>query len=245
MTEPAKAGHHLVGDVDHPVFAAHLQRPLLVAGRGHDHAARGEHRLGDEAGDLFRAELQDLVLEIGHLFVAERFQAHALGPAVGEGDRQVVDGVGYQVEILPVAHLPGNRGGEQRAAVIGFLTGDDVLLFRLAGVVEIKLHEAQRRVVRGRSAGGEKHAVEVAGREFGELGGELGGRRRCQIAERRIVGHGQDLVGDGFGHLPAAIADLGAPHAAGAVDVFLAVGVVNVDAFRLGDDERAFLAGRS
>ena len=44
---------------------------------------------------------------------------------------------------------------------------------------------------------------------------------------------------DAASHLIAAIADLHAPHAAGAVDVFVAVGIIDVDALGLGDDHGA------
>ena len=125
--------------------------------------------------------------------------------------------------------------------MIGVLAADDVLLARLALHVEVELDEAYRRIDRRRAAGREEHLVEIAGRKLGKLGAELGGRRRAKLAERRVIRHAADLIGDRVGHLVAAIADVDAPHAARPVDEFLAVGIVDIDVVRLGEDQRAFL----
>ena len=241
VAQAAEAGDHLVGDVDHVVFAADLERARVVAGRRHHDAARRQDRLGDEGAHLVGAELEDLVLEVGDLLVAEVLDRLAVGPPVGVGRRQVVDGVGDEVETALVGRLAAQRRGQVGRAVVGVPAADDVLLLRPALHVVVELHEAHRRIDGGRAAGGEEHLVEVARRQLGELGAQLCRRRRAQRAERRIVRHAPDLVGDGVGHLVAAVADVDAPHAARAVDELLAVGIVDVDVLGLGEDQRALL----
>ena len=238
MAKTPEAGHHLVGDVEHIVFSADVVGPLLIALRRNDYTAGGEQGLGDEAGDLVGAKLENLLLEVADALIAELLLRHALRPAIGVGHRQVVDGVLLEIQIAAVARLAGDGGAEIGAAVIGIFPGDDVLLLRLAGEVEEVLNEAQGGIDGGGPAGGEEHMLQIAGRVFRQLGAELDGRRRRDQAEGRIVAEAPRLIGDGLHHLLAGVADIHAPHPAHAVDHLLAVGVVDIDALGLGDDQR-------
>jgi hypothetical protein len=164
MPEAAEAGDDLVGDIEHVVLPAHLERAALVALGRDDDAARGQQRLGDEAGDPLRSERQDLVFEVLHLGGAEFLLRHAVGAAIGIGRRQVVHRLGHEIEQAAVAGLAGDGGREIGAAVIGGLARDDVLLPRPADVVEIELDEAQRGIDGGRAAGREEDVAQVARR---------------------------------------------------------------------------------
>src|SRR3546814_9342765 len=89
-----------------------------------------------------------------------------------------------------------------RSAVVGLLARDDALLLRPAQDVVEEVGEADGRVDRRRSAGGEAHVVEVARRQLGELAGKHGGRLGGRVPGR-VVGQPHDLLGDGLGHVAA------------------------------------------
>lgn len=150
--------------------------------------------------------------------------------------------IGDHIHLVLVAFLAAQGGRQIGRAVIGVLAGDDVFLGGPVQHVIEELDEPDRRIVGLRAGGREEDVVEVARRQLGQLGRQIGRRWGAEIGERRIIGHGADLLGHGVGDLVAAIADLHAPHAAGAVDELVAVGIIDVDAVRLGDDHGAFLA---
>ena len=104
----------------------------------------------------------------------------------------------------------------------------------LAGQLDGGLH----RVAAG---GGEEHAVEVAG---GVVGQPLGQRDGRLVGERPDgeVGQLLALLAGGLGDLLAAVADLHGEQAGEAVEVALAVLVVDVAAFAAGD-HRHVVAG--
>ena len=242
VAEPAEAGHHFVGHVEHAVFAAHLPGAALIARRRHDHAAGGQQRLRHEAGDGLRTQLEDLVLEIGDALVAELLDAHARRPAVRIGRGQMMHDVGGEAHVGLVARLAGDGGGQVRAAVIGVGARDDVAPGLLAQEVEIEMDEADRRIDRGRAAGGEEHAVEVARRVFRDAVREFDRRLGRVLGEGRVVAHALGLRRHRVGDLVAAIADIDAPHAAHAVDHALAFDVIDMHALGAVDDQRLLRA---
>ena len=152
-----------------------------------------------------------------------------------------MDRIGDEIEIAAIARLAGDRGREIGRAVIGVFAGDDVLLLRPAGEVVVELDEAQRRIHRRGAAGGEEDMLQVARRIGGEALAELDGFRRRDQAEGREIGHAAHLIGDGLGHLLAAIADIDAPHAADAVEHAMAAAVIDMHPLRRRDDQ--WLAG--
>ncbi len=237
MAQTAEAGDDFVGNVEHFVPSAHVECTAVITGRRNDHAARGQDRLGDEACDVLGPQLQDLLLEIGHLGVAEGLERLARGAAVGIGTGQMVNTRGDQIHHAAIRHLARHRCRELRAAVIGVFTRDDVLLGRLADEVEIEVHEPQGRVRRGRAAGGEEHALDVARRIPCQASAQLHRRRRGERAEGRVVAHANGLVGDGTGHFLSPIPDVHAPHAAHAIDQGVSAGLLDMNAFGLGDDD--------
>ena len=235
VAEAAESGDDLVGDVEHVVGAAHLQAALLVLGWRNDHPARGEHRLGDERTDPVWSDLGDGALQVRDLRAAPRIEAHPFGSQRRIDVGQEVRALDFDVKPAPAAFLAGDRGGQVCRAVICLLPRNHDLLVRPPQPVVVEVHETQRGIDRGRSAGGEEHGVQVAGGQVGELLR----KQRARLARRvpgRVVGEPHHLVGDGIRHVPAAVADLRAPHSAGPVDQSLAVGCVDVDVLRPGRD---------
>ena len=235
VAEAPESGHHLVGNRQHIVALADLQAGGVVARRRHDDTARGQDRLGDEGGDIAGAELEDLLLQIPHLGGAKRLDAHALGTPVGVRRRQVVDEVVLERHEILVPRLARAGGGQIGAAVVGVMARDDVLLLRPAEHVVQEHREAQRRIDRGRAAGGEKDMPETVRRDAGQLVGQFH-RRRVGHAPGAVIAQAAGLFGDRVGDLAPAVADIDAPHPGRPVDQPVAVGIGDVDAVAAGND---------
>ncbi len=101
---------------------------------------------------------------------------------------------------------------------------------RLADGAEVRAGQLPRGLDRFRPAGGEEHAVQVAGRERREPGRELD-RGRVGGGPDRVVGQPLGLGRGGLGQLPAAMADLHDEQPRQAVEVALARVVEQVHAF--------------
>ena len=121
---------------------------------------------------------------------------------------------------------------------------DDALLRLLAEAVEVEVDDPDRGVVRHGAAGAEERVVERSRGQLGELRGELRRRRRGDVAEARVVGHAPRLIRDRLCHLLVSVADVDAPQTADSVEVALAVGVVDIAAFRLRHHQRTLLLER-
>ena len=72
-----------------------------------------------------------------------------------------------------------------------------------------------------------------------DLLGQQGRRRRGRAEEGVVIGQLVHLPCDGIGDLLAAIADIDAPEAGEAIEIFLAVVVEDVDALAALDDARS------
>src|SRR5207245_5341101 len=121
-----------------------------------------------------RAALHQRLLGAGAA-IAERVRRHDLRETrnvkVGVRRRQV--------------RQPADREGARRSTVVTTLERDDLVLAGLAGgepVVPSHLHAA---LVGLGSAHGEERIVEIARRERGDLGRQLGGRPVRELASRR------------------------------------------------------------
>ncbi len=153
---------------------------------------------------------------------------------------KVVDALVEEVELgRPVGALAAQRHAEEGRAVVGVDPRDDVLLGALAAAVLVVVHEADRGVHGGGTAGGEEHVVEVAGGQLGELAAEFDGTRVGHVAKGIGIGQQAGLLGHGASHFLAPQADVGAPHAAHRVEVAVAGGVVDIGAVAGGDVQRA------
>ena len=146
-----------------------------------------------------------------------------------------------RLERLAQAGDPGRRERAERRAVVGDLAGDHLGLVGLAGQLEVLAGELQRRLDGLAAAAGEEHAVQVAGRERGDPRRELD-RRRMRVGpvgeEAELLG----LVGAGLGDVGAAVADVDAEQRREAVEVAVAVLVVDVAALA-ADDDRHLVVG--
>ena len=135
---------------------------------------------------------------------------------------------------------PGRRQRPHRGAVVGELARDQLVPGRLAARVVVGLGELPRRLDRLRAAGGEEHAVEVSRRELGDPRGQLD-RARVGVAPVGVEAELLRLRAAAAPELRAAVADVHAVQRRQAVEVALAVLVVDVAALA-PDDHRHLVA---
>ncbi len=235
MTEASEAGDDFVRDIEHVILAANFQRAAVVSRRRNDHASGGEHRLGDERGHVFRAHLDDGVLQIRHLLVAPGFDVHAFRPNVRVYVRKKSHQIPRGIDETLVPFLARNTRRQIGGAVIALFPRDEALFLRPSAQVVIKVGKPQRGIHGGRPAGGEKHRIEIAGRELAQLARQ---QRRRLVGEgpRSGVGERAGLRRDGVGHFLVSVTDLHVPHAARTVDVATSLRVEQIDAFCPGRD---------
>ena len=237
VAEPAPGADHLVGDHQHVVAIADLAHALEVA-VGRDDAAAGVlHRLEDHRGDRLGALELDPLLDRGRR--PERVAV--LRPAVDVGVGDVAAAGDERLELRAQLGDAGGGEGAERGAVVGDLAGDHLVLLAFAERAVVVAGQLQRRLDRLRAAGGEEDAVEVAGGERGESGGELD-RARVGVAPERVEVELFDLARRRLAQLGATVAGVDAEEAGEAVEVALAVIVVDVTALAAGDD-RDLVAG--
>ncbi len=241
--EPAEAADHLVVDHEYVVPLADRHDLFEIGFRRHDHAAGAHHRLGDERRHRFRPFFDDQRIELGGKARCELLLALAgFGEAVGLRTAGVQKAGQRQVEIAVVAGQAGERGGDDGDAVIGFHPADDFFLPRPAErVVEIP-DELDLRVVRLRSGIAEKNLRDRHRRDLLEFLRKLDRRVVAlageQMGERKLA----HLRGSGLDQLLIAVAERRAPQPGHALDVGLALGVVDIDALPALDDQRTGLA---
>jgi hypothetical protein len=128
--------------------------------------------------------------------------------------------------------------------VIGILATDDDLAVRLSADIPVAPHHPDNRVIRLGPGAGVEHPVELRRSYFRKQPGELDGRRMGALEEAVVVRQLEHLPIRHFSDLPAAVADVHAPEAGHAIQDALAVRVVEINAFRTGDDPRAMLRQR-
>ncbi len=123
----AEAGLHLVGDQHDAVLVAQRAHLAQIVVRRGDEAALALHRLDDQRGHRRRVDLRDQrslqVLEAGKI---ARSLVAAVDAAIAVRIRHAVDlrRKGTKT-LLEERVLARQRKGQQRAAVIGALVGDD------------------------------------------------------------------------------------------------------------------------
>src|SRR6185437_12351661 len=119
----------------------------------------------------------------------------------------------------------GQRERAERRAVVGGAAGDHLVAAALAADLVVLAGQLDDRLVGLGAAGAEEGAVEVAGRDLGDLGGKLDDARMrvAPVDEEPELGH---LLRRRLAQLGAvAVPDLRAEEAGHAVEVALAVGV--------------------
>ena len=221
---------------------ADLAHPLEVAGRRGEAAAGILHRLQVHGGDRLGVLREDGLLD-------------GVGGPAAEGHDVVLE-VRRPVEV-GVGHLEGpghqrfERGadlgdagdgeGPHGGAVVRDVTADDLVPLGLADQLEVLAGQLPRRLDGLGAAGGEEDPVEVAGRQVGDLLGQLDGLR-VRVAPHREVGQLGRLLGSRLHQFHPTVAELAGEQAGQAVQVALAVLVVDPHALAVGDD-RDLLAG--
>ena len=229
-TRSAEAAHDLVGDQPDAVAIAHLAHALQVAvGRDED-AVGPDHGLDDERRDGLRALVDDdHALGLAQQLVDRPRPSLAPRLRVGHAD-DAPDAVLRR----PATRVAGGGDDLARRAVIRPITREHLPpTGRLAGQLD--------RVLVGLGAAvGEEEDVDVARRDLGQLlaqpGARLVGHERVDVGQ--LVGLRLDRVDDAL----VAVADVDAHQLRVEVEVALAVGRVEVDAFgplnRNGIDRR-------
>ena len=230
MAEPAPGADHLVGDQQHVVLVADLADPLEVAVGRDEAAARVLDRLEDHRGDRLRPLEDDPLLDR----VGGPERVAVLGPAVDVGVRHVAGAGDERFELVAQVGDPGRRERPQRGAVVGDLAGDEFVLLAFAVGAVVVARQLQRRLDRLGAAVGEEDAVEVARRQVGDPRGEFD-RPRVGVAPQGEEVELFDLARGGLAVLGAAVAGVDAEERREAVQVAVAVLVVDVAPVGLGD----------
>jgi hypothetical protein len=119
--------------------------------------------------------------------------------------------------------------------VVGDLAGDELVLARIPGVLVVGAGELDRRLNRLRAARGEEDAVQVAGRELGELRGQLD-RPWVGVAPDGVEVELGYLARGGLAELGATVPGVDAEQRREAVEVAIPVLVPDIGPLAAGDD---------
>ncbi len=231
LAEPAPRADDLVGDEEDVVVIGDLAHALEVPLGRHEAPPGVLDRLQDDRRDRARV----LELDAARDRLGEVCRVVALGQPVGVGVGHVAAAGRQRLEGRAQARDAGRGQAAHRRAVVGGLARDDLVLGPVASELVVLAGQLQRGLDGFAAAAGEEHAVEVAGREIGDLGGQLD-RARMRVAP---VGEEAELfclIGTGLRHIGAAVADVRAEERAEAVEVALAVLVEDVAAVAADDD---------
>ena len=241
VAEAAERADDLVGDQQHVVLVADLADPLEVAGRGREAAAGVLHRLEEDRGDgVGTLELDGLGDPVGRpaaegLLVACRLAGAVLGGPVEVGVRHPERRGHQRLELRLHARQAGDRQRALGGAVVGDGPADDLVLGRLAGQLEVVLGQLPGALDRLAATTGEEDPVQVTRRVARDPLGQLD-RRRVRVGPQRHEGQLAGLLRRGVGQLGAPVAQLGHEEPGQAVEVALALRVVDVGALAADDD---------
>ena len=125
--------------------------------------------------------------------------------------------------------------------MVGDLAGDHLVLLAVAAHAVVVAGQLQRRLDRLRAARGEEDAVEVGGGERGDPRRQLD-RARVGVAPQRVEVELLHLAGGRLAELGAAVPGVDAEEAGEAIEVAVAVLVVDVAALA-ADDDRDLVVG--
>ncbi len=148
------------------------------------------------------------------------------------------------VEHIPVALDAGRLRRRQRQAVVAHVAAENDALAGAAKLVPVEAGQLERAVVRLGAAAREEDRVQVTGQQRGDLGGQLDAGAIGRAAEGGGVLQLAHLLGGDFGQFLAPVADVDVPHASGAVDVLVAIDIVEVDTLATLPDDRTLHAVR-
>ncbi len=243
FAEPPEAADHLVGDHQHIVACEHFLDPGEIPRRWHHGPARAHHRLGNEGGDGIRALAQDLFFQFGCEAGGEFLLALALmrKPVMvrAGGVQDIGDG---QIEIGMVGRQSRQRGGGDGDAVIALEAGDDLLLLRASASVIIIPDQLDLAVIGLRARRGEEHLRDRHRRDLLQLLRELDRRIVAAPGKQVLEGQFEHLLIGCFGQFPIRIAERGAPQTGHALEIGLALGIVDPDTLAALQDEWSCVA---
>ncbi len=227
------------------MLVADLAQALEVSGRRREAASGVLHRLDEDGRDAVGALHLDRLADLvggppPELLGSQAVEAGDLVGAVVVGVRHAHRARHERLEGLLEGRDAGDRQGALRGAVVGDRAADDLVLARLAGELEELLGELPGRLDRLAAACGEEHTVQVTGGELGEPLGQLGGLR-VRVGPQGEEGELLGLLGGGLGELGAPVARLHDEQAGQAVQVALAVDVVDMGT--VAPHDRRDLAG--
>ena len=221
---------HLIGDQQHAVAVTDLAHALEVALLRHEAAAAVLDGLEDHCGDGRR------FLELDRLLDRVRGPQRVaiLAPAIGVRVGHVRATGGQRLERRAQGGQAGDRQRPHRGAVVGEVARDDLVPRRRSARGVIGLRELPRRLDRLGAAGGEEDAVEVSGRQLSDARGELD-RARMRVAPVGVEAELGGLTRGRLADLGATVADVDAVQRREAVEIALAVLVVDVAALAARD----------
>ena len=204
---------------------ADLAQSFDVARRRHDQAVGTGDRLDEHRGDSVAAFIHDRLFDLVEAALRELLLAVAFAIEVAAVLVRIeeADDARHARLVRPAARIAGQRDRAGRRAVIRAIADHDLL------PSGDHLRDADRVLVRLGAAEGEEEAVEITGREVGQHLAEARahGRRHSGTGVRELLGLRLDRLDDAL----VTVADVHAHELRVHVDVALAVGIPEVDAF--------------
>ena len=238
------AAHDFVEDQQDAVPVADLAHTLEVAGRWRRAALRGAaDGFGDEGDHRLGAKRLDFCVEFGRQALTvggERFAGAKV--AIGVRRRDVVAWKQHRGELLAPERIAADRQRAERVAVIALPAADEVLALRLAHLDAVLPRHFERSLHRLRAARDvidmcdpvRRMCDQMIGETFGNLGRE----------ERAVhVGKLAHLLDDRRIDRWMPVAEAGYGGAAAGVDIALARGIDDLDAFAADGHRQGVAAG--
>ncbi len=232
LARAPQPGHDFVADEQDAVLVADLAQALQVAIGRDDDAVRAGDRFEEEGSHGVRAFAHQHLLDLIEALAGEYFVAVALviQRAAILVRVEDVDDAGDAGLVGPAALVAGEGDGPRSCAVIRAIAGDDLL-----PPGELPRH-FDRVLVGFGPAEGEEEFLEVARHHFGQFPADLGAYSRGHAwpGVHQLFG----LRFDRVNYAPVAVADVDAHQLRVEIEVSLAVGVPEVDAFALRHRDR-------
>jgi hypothetical protein len=218
-----------------PWWSQSSRTPAQVAGGLHERAARVLHRLHDQHGDRLGARVDDRLLELVEQEARELLLALPIGAPVAVRIRHVQHVRHERLEGRAQPSAAVDRERAHRRPVVGDAPRDR-LPAPLAARRVILAGKLPSGLDRLGAAAHEERAIDVAGREPGELGRQLD---RARVRERPVDRERQlaHLLRRRLTHLGAeAVAGVDAEEPGERVQIALALRVLEVAALATDDD---------
>ncbi len=231
LAEPSPRADDLIGDEEDVVVVGDLAHALEVSLGRYEAPTGVLHWLQDDRRDRARV----LELDATRDRLGQVCRVVALGQPIGVGVGHVAAAGGQRLEGRAQIGDAGRGQTAHGRPVVGGLARDDLVLGPVAAELVVLAGQLQRGLDGFTAAAGEEDAVEVAGRELCDLGGQLN-RARMRVAPVGEEAELLRLIGTSLRHIGAAVTDVRAEERAEAVEVLLAVLIEDVAALAANDD---------